>query len=645
MPPRLPAHRRAQGEEGEPGEPGDQGDGDRPGRHRRAEVRHGDQDGRSPRSRLGPRGTRFVAVAAALVLIGCWYAQLTPSKSDGEARALRAEPSNLAAPSAMEAQEAPRVLIFGDSIADQHGSHAAFALHEAGVETQLMTLWGQGLFSREQYDMGATRPEPPDGTLMAAASQAVDEFDPDIVAVYANHNYWPPYPRDAAGAPIQKGTEAFRAMVRSQLTELVRRLTAGGASVYLVKPVPERLGQTADDNAIWSAYMEVRRELGLGLIDSGDALASDAGDRVDAMADCAGQQAQVRPEGDIHLTYLGAGRMGTASARELAGVLGVPPQGISAPADRPAAMLPMGTGYRLVTCDGATFPFGVGSSELAGLDLDTGRPPGEPVVAAALAPPGDRAWGVTDRGHVVGASVEALGGIDDIGDDRAVGIASTSSGEGYWIATVRGAVHPFGDAEELGDVRREGDRVVAMAGTPDHRGYWLLLASGAVEGFGTARELGDVVHDPDAPPLVAFAPHPSGDGYWILDSAGNVTGFGDAEALGSPVAQDMVRLGEYRSLEDYDTEPVPAAEFPTGAVALLPTVSGDGYWVWLGNGAVCRFGDADALGGVHRAEIDEVMLFLGQPYYADGPCAQDVGFGSVSEAQIDASEDAGTPPL
>ena len=107
----------------------------------------------------------------------------------------------------------------------------------------------------------------------------------------------------------------------------------------------------------------------------------------------------------------------------------------------------------------------------------------------------------------------------------------------------------------------------------------------------------------------------------------------------------MVRLDEYRSLADYTTEPVSPSEFPTDAVALLPTVSGDGYWVWLDNGAVCRFGDADRLGGIHRAELDQVMLFLGLPYYAEGPCAQHVGFGSVSDAQIDASQEAGRAPV
>jgi hypothetical protein len=589
-----------------------------------------------------------VALAAVLALIGWSYLHPNQSQQGGQGRALRAQPSDPMGPRALAADDSPRVLILGDSIADQAGSSAAFALEQVGVETQLMTLWGQGLLGRDQYDMGVANPDPPDGSMMSAASQAVAEFDPDVVAVYSNHNYWPPYPRDAHGRTIHEGTPAFTTMVRTQLTELTRRLTAGGASVHLVEPVPGRPGETADDNPIWTGYLSVSEELGLGLLSAGEAVASSAGTRLGAMPDCASRETDVHPPGDLHLTYFGAGRMGTALARELADVLGMPSDSIRAPAEAPAAMVPFGSGYRLVTCDGATFAFGVGASELSRLDLGGDRPAGDPIVAAAEAPPGGRVWAVTSGGHVVeGGGAPLLGAATGLGEgDRAVGIAPTASGEGYWIATRRGRVQAFGDAPDLGSGEADrGDAVVAMAGTPDRQGYWLLYESGRVAGFGTAREVGDLRSSgaPDAP-LVSVAAHPSGDGYWILDRAGGVHGFGAARDLGSAGDQPSVRLAEWRSLGDYDTAPVPAADHPTEAVALLPTVSGDGYWVWLGNGAVCRFGDADVLGSIHRAELDEVMLFLGLPYYADGPCAQSVGFGSVSQAQIDASEDVGHPP-
>lgn len=588
-----------------------------------------------------------LALVVAVALVGWSFVQ--PDETEGgEPRALRAQPTDPMAPRAMEADGPPRALIFGDSIADQAGSSAAFALEQVGIEADVMSLWGQGLFTRGEYDMGATNPDPPDGTMMAAASQAVADFDPDVVAVYTNHNYWPPYPRDAAGRPIQLGSPQFAAMARAQLAELTRRLSARGASVYLVEPVPVDGSDTADDNPIWSSYVSVRQELRLGVIAAGDAVASPSGTRVDAMPGCAGRDVEVRPPGDLHLTYFGAGRMGTALARQLAGILGVPPQGMRAPADAPVTMLPLGSGYRLVTCDGGTYPFGVGASAFGRLDLGADRPPGDPIAAATMVPPGDRVWAVTAGGHVVeSGGAPLLGDVELADGERAVGIAATSTGRGYWIATSRGRVQAFGDASSLGEGggTRSGEAVVAMAGTPDHRGYWLLFDSGRVAGSGTAREAGDLRSDPPAAPVVAIAPHPSGDGYWVLDRGGGVHGFGAARDLGSAGDQPMVRLGAWRSVSDYETEPVPPSAAPTEAVALLPTVSGDGYWVWLGNGTVCRFGDADALGGIHRAELDEVMLFLGLPYYADGPCAQDVGFGGVTEAQIEASQEVGETPL
>lgn len=599
---------------------------------------------------MSPRWSarRSVPVALlAVVLVAGWsYLRPGAGHGDGDPQALRAEPSEDQQQATAAADNPSRVLIFGDSIADQHGSHAAFALEEAGVETELMTLWGQGLFTRDQYDMGATNPDPPDGSMLAAASQVVVEFDPDVVAVYSNHNFWPPYPRDGEGREIRQGTPAFAAMVRSQLAELTRRLTAGGAAVYLVEPVPEGPGETVEDNEIWAGYLAARQELGLGVIEAGDTLASTSGTRVESLLDCTGRDEEVRPHGGLHLTYYGSGVMGTHTARSLAGILGLPPRGIRAPADAPAAMVPLGSGYRLVTCDGGTFAFGPGTGASGPSDLGAERPAGDPVVAATEVP-GGGVWAVTAGGRVLaGGGAPRLDDRPRLADgDRAVGIAPTTTGEGYWVATRSGRVEAVGDAPAQGDVAGTGEEVVAIAGTPDHEGYWLVRESGRVAAFGTAGSFGDLRADPPAAGVVDIAPHPGGGGYWILDRAGGVHGFGDARHLGSVEDQPMMRLGEWRAIEDYDTHPVAATEAPTHPVALLPTVSGDGYWVWLGNGAVCRFGDADQHGGIHRAEINQVMLFLGLPYYGEGPCDQDVGFRSLSEAQIDASQDAGDAPL
>jgi hypothetical protein len=121
---------------------------------------------------------------------------------------------------------------------------------------------------------------------------------------------------------------------------------------------------------------------------------------------------------------------------------------------------------------------------------------------------------------------------------------------------------------------------------------------------------------------VALAPHPDGDGYWILDAAGNVHPFGAAQVFGSAANQDLLKIVRWAWPDDVDYEVVPASQVPTTAVALLPTPSGSGYWIWLANGAVCHFGDAGILGGIHRGQLDFPMVLLGMPFYGAGDCAQ-----------------------
>jgi hypothetical protein len=535
----------------------------------------------------------------------------------------------------------PRVLIAGDSLADQHGSHAAVALREAGIDVHVAAWWGWGMLTRDQYDMGATVPldQQPGGTMMRQVVRAVDEFDPDVVALYSNHNYWPPYPRDAGGAQIGIGTPAFTAMVQTQLTVLVERITANGATVYLVKPAPEQ-GRTAADNAIWNAYAALQGELGFGIINAGDVVADPTTHGfTDRLSDCAGHAAAVRPDDHLHLTYLGAGLMGTATARSIANTLGISLWGSSAPTDAPAAMLPAEDGYRLVSCDGATFGFGSFSATLGGAALGGGRADGDPVVAATTTgvpgPPTDGAdvnptpgaWLVTAAGHVV-----SLGDTGGWGDAtgltgapgrRAVGIASTGTGNGYWIAVDDGTVQPIGDAPDFGGLGLAGggEHVVAMASTPDHAGYWLVTSTGRVGAFGSAQAWGDLSAAPPPDPVVAIAPHPGGEGYWILDASGAVHPFGAAADHGSAAHQGLLRVVAW-NFPRLETQVVPASEAPTTAVAMLPTPSGDGYWIWLANGAVCHFGDAAVLGGLHRAHINFSMRLLGVPFYGPGDCSQ-----------------------
>lgn len=522
------------------------------------------------------------------------------------------------------------------------------------------------------------------------ASSAVAEFDPDVVAVYSNHNYWPPPPRDAAGSSIRRGSSAFPGMVRTLLTDLVHRLTAGGARVYLIAPIPLFPPDDQPENtAIWDAYMAVREELGVEVVTPGAFLAQPSGERVDELPDCAGRPRRVRPEDDVHLTYFGAGLLGGHTAQAIGDlvrgapsppVTGAGPARPTAPAERPVALLPGQSGYRLATCDGATFRFGGHTSALGSAALGQGRAPADPVVAATAtgelrsallltasgkvlrlddaqaAPSGDSQPATDDApapSDEAGAApvAEAQVGEAQVGDAaapdaaagsrgsigptvtglepvalaagrRPVGIAAAPDG-GYWVATDDGRVVAFDGAPVLGDLRDGGEQVVALAGGPGGDGYYLLTAAGRVAGFGEAPlfgDLGDLAEGPPGDP-VALGVHPGGDGYWLLDRDGTVHGFGDAVVHGS--ASDLTMWSQTYEGQQAGRPPVelPAAATPHAeALALLPTHTGHGYWVALADGAVCHFGDAPTLGGIHRSDVDSMMVYVGQEFYAEGPC-------------------------
>ncbi len=69
-----------------------------------------------------------------------------------------------------------------------------------------------------------------------------------------------------------------------------------------------------------------------------------------------------------------------------------------------------------------------------------------------------------------------------------VAIASTPSGNGYWIFASDGGVFPYGDAEFLGSAGdlKLNQPIVAACVRPDGKGYWLLGADGGVFAYGDA---------------------------------------------------------------------------------------------------------------------------------------------------------------
>ena len=63
------------------------------------------------------------------------------------------------------------------------------------------------------------------------------------------------------------------------------------------------------------------------------------------------------------------------------------------------------------------------------------------------------------------------------------------TGLGYWLAQTNGAVTPFGDAQDFGDLSSMSlnKPIVDMAATPSGNGYWLVASDGGIFSFGDAQ--------------------------------------------------------------------------------------------------------------------------------------------------------------
>ena len=159
-------------------------------------------------------------------------------------------------------------------------------------------------------------------------------------------------------------------------------------------------------------------------------------------------------------------------------------------------------------------------------------------------------------------------------------IVATGRG-GYWLATSTGVVFSFGDAPSHGGaaISALSTPVVAMAATPMGRGYWLAASGGRVFAYGDARAYGSATPALSRDHVVAMAATPDGRGYWLADSGGRVFSFGDARFHGSAAAE----LGN-----DH-------------IVAMAATRDGRGYWLADSGGRVFSFGDAGSFGSAFPA--------------------------------------------
>jgi hypothetical protein len=78
-----------------------------------------------------------------------------------------------------------------------------------------------------------------------------------------------------------------------------------------------------------------------------------------------------------------------------------------------------------------------------------------------------------------------------------------------------------------------------MASTPSGNGYWLVASDGGIFSFGDAQFQGSTGALRLNRPIVGMAATPSGNGYWFVASDGGIFSFGDAQFFGSTGAQKL----------------------------------------------------------------------------------------------------------
>ncbi len=207
-----------------------------------------------------------------------------------------------------------------------------------------------------------------------------------------------------------------------------------------------------------------------------------------------------------------------------------------------------------------------------------------PVVGMASTPSGNGYWLADSAGDLT-----AHGAAADYGSmsGRALNapmthVVTSADGKGYWMVEADGGTFSFGDAHfygSMGGVRLNAP-VVNMAPTADGKGYWLVASDGGIFSFGDASFYGSMggIHLNQS--VVGMAGTPTGRGYWLVASDGGIFSFGDAQFYGS---MGGIHLNQ----------PV---------VGMAATATGAGYWLVATDGGIFTFGNAafrGSMGGEH----------------------------------------------
>ncbi len=213
-----------------------------------------------------------------------------------------------------------------------------------------------------------------------------------------------------------------------------------------------------------------------------------------------------------------------------------------------------------------------------------------------------------------------------------VGMATTPSGDGYWLIAADGGIFNYGDAQFYGSAGNVDINapVVGMAATPDGKGYWSVALDGGIFQDGDAGFYGSTGNVQLNSPIVGMAATPDGKGYWLVASDGGIFDFGDAQFFGSAGGQSL----------------------PASVAGMAATPDGLGYWLAGSDGSIYPFGDAVTYGDNTAATPTQPIAGIsatpdGKGYYLLEPDAFPTSFshpgGGGSIVAAAASQVHGNP--
>jgi hypothetical protein len=212
-------------------------------------------------------------------------------------------------------------------------------------------------------------------------------------------------------------------------------------------------------------------------------------------------------------------------------------------------------------------------------------------------------------------------------------IASIPDGQGYWVVTAKGEIHPRGSAPQFGDGKlssisgfplypKYDEVVIAAAALPNGKGFYAVDHKGRVWTAGEAVSYGDVSNpwwkSPDHRPT-GIAVTPSGKGYYIVMNDGGVYSFGDAVFHGSTGGNRLPGGAEYTGI----------------ALSINGAGNVDGYWLVGSNGGIFTFGQAQFWGnaGNYAPELGPVtgLVSFPQPVTGEQPAQPTQGYAWVHQ--------------